>query len=57
MLVIQEDVIDKISFLMSISILSQIICSQAIQTDFLTFGTKPEFIKVVLTKLEQKRES
>ena len=57
MLGIQEDVIDKISFLMSISILSQIICSQAIQTDFLTFGTKPEFIKVVLTKLEQKRES
>ena len=54
---IQEDVIDKISFLMSISILNQIICSQAIQTDFVTFGTKPEFIKVVLTKLEQKRES
>ena len=57
MLVIREDVIDKILLLMSISMPSQIIRRQRIQTDFVTFGTKPEFAKVVLTKLEQERAS
>ena len=57
MLVIREDVIDKILLLVSISMLSQIIRWQGTQTDFVTFGTKPEFIKVVLTKSEQERAS
>ena len=57
MLVIREDVIDKILLLMSISMPSQITRPQGIQTDFVTFGTKPEFVKVVLTKLEQQRAS
>ena len=46
MLVIREDAINKIVLLMLISMLSQIIRSQGIQIDFVTFGTKPEFIKV-----------
>ena len=56
MLVIREDAIDKI-LLVSISMPSQIIRLQGIQIDFVTFGTKPEFIKVVLTKLEHERAS
>ena len=52
MVVIREDVIDKLLILMSISMPSQIIRWQGIQTDFVAFGTKPEFIKVDLTKLE-----
>ena len=55
MLVIWEDAIDEILLLMSISMPSQIKLWQRIQTDFLTFGTKPEFIKVLSTKLEQER--
>ena len=55
MLVIREDVIDKILLLVSISMPSQIIRWQ--QIDFVTFGTKTEFIKVVLTKSEQERLS
>ena len=54
MLVIEEDLIDKILLLMSISMHSQIIRWKGIHTDFVMFGTKPEFIKVVLTKLEQE---
>ena len=50
MLVIRENVIDKILLLMSISMPSQIIRGRRIQIDFDTFGAKPEFIKVVLTK-------
>ena len=57
MLVIREGAIDKILLLMSISMPSQIIRSQGIQIDFVTFGTKPEFIKVVLPKLEHERAS
>ena len=57
MLVIREDVIDKILLLVSISMPSQTIRWQGIQIDFVTFGTKPKFIKVVLTKLEQERPS
>ena len=52
MVVIREDVIDKLLILMSISMPSQIIRWQGIQTDFVAFGTKPKFIKVDLTKLE-----
>ena len=52
MLVIWEDVIDEILLLMSISMPSQIIRWQRIQTDFVTFGTKSEFIKVLSTKLK-----
>ena len=33
--------------LVSISLHSQIMRLQGIQTDFFTFGTKPEFIKIV----------
>ena len=51
-LAIQEDVIDKLLLFMSILMHSQIIRWQGIQTDFVTFGTKPEFIKVDLRKLE-----
>ena len=54
---IREDVIDKVLLLMSISMPSQVIRWQGIQIDFVTFGTKPEFIKVTLTKLEQERAS
>ena len=57
MLVIREDVIDNIFLLVSISMPSQIIRWQGTQIDFVTFGTKPEFIKVVLTKSEQERAS
>ena len=57
MLVIREDAIDKILLLVSISMPSQIIRLQGIQIDFVAFGTKPEFIKVVLTKLEHERAS
>ena len=57
MLVIREDAVDKILLLVSISMPSQIIPLQGIQIDFVTFGTKPEFIKVVLTKLEHERAS
>ena len=57
MLVIREGAIYKILLLMSISMPSQIIRSQGIQIDFVTFGTKPEFIKVVLPKLEHERAS
>ena len=49
---IREDVVDKVLLLMSISMPSQIIRWQGIKTDFVTFGAKPEFIKVALTKLE-----
>ena len=52
MVVIREDVIHKVLILMSISMPSQIIRWQGIQTDLVAFGTKPEFIKVDLTKLE-----
>ena len=55
--VIREDVIDKILVLVSTSMPSQIICWQGIQIDFVMFGTKPEFIKVVITKLEQEKAS
>ena len=48
MLVIREDVIDKVLLLMSISMPSQIIRWQGIQIGFVTFGTKPEFIKAAL---------
>ena len=54
MLVIWEDVIDEILLLMSISMPSQIIRWQRIQTDFVTFCTKSEFIKVLSTKLKQE---
>ena len=57
MLVIWEDVIHKILSLVSISMPSQIIRWQGTQTDFVAFGTKPEFIKVVLSKSEQERAS
>ena len=57
MLMIWENVIDKILWLVSISMPSQMIRWQGIQIDFVTFGTKFEFIKVVLTKLEQKKAS
>ena len=48
-LVIWEDVIDKILFLMSVSMRSQIIPWEGVQTDFAKFGTKSEFIKIGLT--------
>ena len=56
-LVIREDVIDKVLLLMSISMPSLILRWQGIQIDFVTFGTKPEFVEVALRKLEQERAS
>ena len=56
-LVIREDVIDKVLLLMLTAMPSQITRWQGIQTDFFTFGTKAKFIKVALTKLEQERAS
>ena len=52
-----REYINKWQLLVLISMLSQIIRWQGIQTDFVTFGTKPKFIKVVLMKLEQERAS
>ena len=52
MLVIREDAIDKILLLVSISMFSQIIRSQGIQTDFVTFGTKPELQNQLLMLLK-----
>ena len=57
MLVIREDVIDKVLLLMLTAMPSQITRWQGIQIDFVTFGTKAEFIEVTLTKLEQERAS
>ena len=56
-LVIREDVIDKVLLLMLTAMPSQITRWQGIQIDFVTFGTKAEFIEVTLTKLEQERAS
>ena len=57
MLVIRADLIDEALLLTSISMPSQVIRWQGIQIDFVTFGTKREFIEVTLTKLEQERAS
>ena len=56
-LAIRADLIDKALLLTSISMPSQVIRWQGIQIDFVTFGTKAEFIEVTLTKLEQERAS